>query len=157
MTATIVPSTVTPSAPADRSALATRPLWLVGLGATAAGAVVTALVAALARAADVPLEVASSSTAAPEAIPVAGFAMLVLAGGIVGTLMALAARRWAWRPARTFLVVTTVLTALSFATPIMAQNATTATRVVLELCHVVAAAVIIPPIAYRLAQRSPRP
>jgi hypothetical protein len=130
---------------------------LVGLGATAAGAAVTALVAALARAADVPLEVASSSTAAPEVIPVAGFAMLVLAAGIVGTLMALAADRWAKRPARTFVAAATVLTVVSFATPVMAQNATSATRVVLELCHVVAAAVVIPPIAYRLAQRSPRP
>ena len=64
-----------------RSGLATRPLWLVGLAATVAGAAVTALVAAVARAADVPL----------------------------------------------------------------------------ELTHLVGAAIIIPPIAYRLAQCSPRP
>jgi hypothetical protein len=140
-----------------RSALATRPLWLVGLAATVAGAAVTALVAAVARAADVPLEVASSSDAAPEAIPVSGVAVLVVIGGIVGVVMALGTNRWATRPARAFVVATTVLTAVSFVAPLIAENATTATRVVLELTHLVAAAIIIPPIAYRLAQRSPRP
>jgi Family of unknown function (DUF6069) len=140
-----------------RSALATRPLWLVGLAATVAGAAVTALVAAVARAADVPLEVASSSDAAPEAIPVSGVAVLVVICGIVGVVMALGTNRWATRPARAFVVATTVLTAVSLVTPLIAENATTATRVVLELNHLVAAAIIIPPIAYRLAQRSPRP
>ena len=123
-----------------------------------AGAAVTALVAAVARAADVPLEVASSSDAAPEAIPVSGVATLVVICGIVGVVMALGTDRWATRPARAFVVATTVLTAVSLATPlIVAENATTATRVVLELTHLVAAAIIIPPIAYRLAQCSPRP
>lgn len=140
-----------------RSALATRPLWLVGLAATVAGAAVTALVAAVARAADVPLEVASSNDAAPEAIPVSGVAVLVVICGIVGMVMALGTNRWATRPARAFVVATTVLTAVSLVTPLIAENATTATRVVLELTHLVAAAIIIPPIAYRLAQRSPRP
>lgn len=79
-----------------RSALATRPLWLVGLAATVAGAAVTALVAAVAaRAADVPLEVASSSDAAPEAIPVSGVAVLVVTCSIVGVVMALGTNRWA--------------------------------------------------------------
>ena len=140
-----------------RSALETRPLWLVGLVAKVAGAAVTALVAAVARAADVPLEVASSSDAAPEAIPVSGVAVLVVIGGIVGVVMALGTNRWATRPARAFVAATTVLTAVSLVTLLLAENATTATRVVLELTHLVAAAIIIPPIAYRLAQRSPRP
>jgi hypothetical protein len=157
MTATIAPTTATRPLPGRLSALATRPLWLVGVAATVAGTAVTSLVAALAMAADVPLEVASSSDAAPEAIPISGFATIVVGCGIVGILLALAADRWARRPARTFVVVTTVLTIVSFASPIIAENATTATRVVLELCHVVAALVIIPPLAYRLAQRSPRP
>jgi hypothetical protein len=91
-----------------RSALETRPLWLVGLAATVAGAAVTALVAAVARAADVPLEVASSSDAAPEAIPVSGVAVLVVIGGIVGVVMALGTNRWATRPARAFVAATTV-------------------------------------------------
>jgi hypothetical protein len=122
-----------------------------------AGAAVTALVAAVAKAADVPLEVASSSDAAPEAIPLSGVAVLVVACGLVGVLIALGADRWLTRPARSFVVATAVLTAVSLVTPLIAENATTATRVVLELCHLVAAAIIIPPIAHRLAQRAPRP
>jgi hypothetical protein len=140
-----------------RSALATRPLWLVGLAATVAGAAVAALVVAVARATDVPLEVASSSDASPEAIPVSGVAVLVVICGIVGVVMALGTNRCATRPARAFVVATTVLTAVSLVTPLIAENATTATRVVLALTHLAAAAIIIPPIAYRLAQRSPRP
>jgi len=92
-----------------RSALATRPPWLVGLAATVAGAAVAALVVA-ARAAHVPLEVASSSDAAPEAIPVSGVAVLVVICGIVGVVMALGTNRWSTRPARAFVVATTVLT-----------------------------------------------
>jgi len=158
MTATASPAadptaSVTSSAPALRSALATRPPWLVGVASTVVAAVVTALVAAVAKAADVPLQVAPGAGEAAETIPTIGFAMFVLAAGAVGVVLALAAQRWAKRPARTFVVVTVVLTVVSFATPIIAENATTATRMVLALTHVVAAAVVIPPIAYRLAQR----
>jgi predicted MFS family arabinose efflux permease len=120
-----------------------------------AGAVATTVIAAIAKAADVPLAVASSSSDAPEVIPTSGVTTLVLGIGVVGVIMALAFNRWAKRPARTFVAVTAVLTVVSFITPtsVFAHNATTATRLVLELMHVVAAAIIIPPIAYRLARR----
>ena len=160
-------TTVTPAVPATASptssttagrvsALATRPLWLVGVAATALAAVVTALVAEVAKAADVPMQVASSSGGDPETIPAGGFATMVLIGGAIGVVLALALARWAKRPACTFLVVTGVLTVVSFASPLIAENATTATRVVLELTHVVAAAIVIPPIAYRLAHHQGR-
>jgi hypothetical protein len=158
MTPTTPPITTTHDAAAtDRlSALATKPLWLVGVGAVVAGAVVTALFAAIADAAGVPLEVASESGGTPEAIPVAGFGTLVLAAGAIGVLLALALDRWTSRPARTFAIVATVLTVASLVTPFIAQEATTATRVVLGLAHVVAAAVIIPLITTRLAQGEAR-
>jgi hypothetical protein len=157
MTATITPSTTT-AAPATsglRSALATKPVWLVGVAATVAAAVVTMVIAAIAKAADVPLAVASSSGDAPEAIPTAGVVPVVLVAGAIGIGLALAFNRWAKRPARTFVVVSAVLTVVSFITPTsaFAYNATTATRLVLETLHVVAAAIIIPTIAYRLARR----
>lgn len=136
------------------SALATKPLWLIGVGAVVAGAVVVAVFAAIASAAGVPLEVASESGGTPEAIPVAGFGTMVLAAGAIGVLLALALNRWTTRPARAFPIVATVLTVASFATPFMAQEATTATRIVLFLAHVVAAGVIIPLITTRLAQGS---
>ena len=155
---TAAPTTTASASPsAVRSAVATRPLWLVGVASTVAAAVVTSGVAAVARAADVPLRVASGN-ADPEVIPTAGFATMVLAMGAVGVILALALNRWAKRPARAFVVVTVVLTVASFLSPVLAaQDATTATRLVLELTHVVAAAIVIPPIAYRLAQRPARP
>jgi hypothetical protein len=159
MTATItssatVPSTSTPTS-GLRSALASKPVWLVGVASTVVAAVAAALVAAVAKTADVPLAVAPSSGEPVEAIPTAGFAMMVLAAGAVGVVLALAFNRWARRPARTFVAVTGVLTAASFVTPtsVVAIDATTATRLVLALTHVVTAAIIIPPIASRLAHR----
>lgn len=157
MSATDSPTTTTaPPARGLPAAVAARPLWLVGVASTVVAAAVTALVAAVAKAADVPLEVASSSGDAPEVIPTSGFAVLVLIAGAVGVVLALALHRWAKRPARTFVAVTAVLTVVSFVTPILAENATTATRLVLELTHVVAAAIIVPPIAYRLSRRPAR-
>src|SRR5262245_38795614 len=92
----------------DRTGLFAKPVWMVGLAATVAGAVATALFAVVADAVGVPLEVASEAGGTPEAIPAAGFASLVLFAGVIGTLLALAINRWAKRPARTFLVVTGV-------------------------------------------------
>lgn len=156
MTATITPSdTAAPSTSALRSALATKPVWLVAVASTVVAAVATVLVAAVARAADVPLEVAGSSSDAPEVIPTAGFGTAVLMAGAIGVVLAVALDRWAKRPARTFVAVAGALAVASLVAPTsaFAQNATTATRVVLELTHLVAAAIIIPAIAYRLARR----
>ncbi|HEY8524761.1 MAG TPA: DUF6069 family protein [Acidimicrobiales bacterium] len=152
MTATIVstPTTV-PPATRIRAALATWPVWAVGLVSTLVAAVAAMAVAAVAKAADVPLAVAASGET-PETIPTSGFATVVVGAGLVGTLLAVALRRWSSRPARTFVAVTGALTVVSFLspTPVMAPEATMATRLVLELTHVVAAAVIVPSLAYRL-------
>jgi hypothetical protein len=145
---------LTASSTSDRTGLFAKPVWMVGLVAAVAGAVATALFAVVADAVGVPLEVASESGGTPEAIPPAGFATLVLAAGVIGTLLAVAVNRWAKRPARTFLVVTGVLTVVSMASPFIAQEATTATRIALGLSHIVAAAVIIPTIANRLPRQS---
>src|SRR5687767_10022999 len=122
-TTTTVTATATSAdrAPALRSALATRPVWLVGVASTVLAAVVTALVAVVARAADVPLQVAPGSGEAPETIPASGFATMVLIMGAIGVVLALALARWAKRPARTFVVVTVVLTIVSFAGPLIAE------------------------------------
>jgi peptidoglycan/LPS O-acetylase OafA/YrhL len=101
-------------------------------------------VAAVARAADVPLAVGG------KAIPVAGFAQLTLVGALVGILLAVALSRWASRPRRTFVVTTVALTALSVI-PDLSANATNGTRLVLALTHVVAAAIVIPALASKLS------
>jgi predicted membrane channel-forming protein YqfA (hemolysin III family) len=105
---------------------------------------------------DIPMRLAPSAGGAAEDIPMAGFVSLTLASAAVGILLALALARYVTRPARTFVVVSGVLTVVSFAGPITAHQATTATRVVLGLTHVVAAAVILPAVASRLPQRRTR-
>ena len=99
---------------------------------------------ALARAADVPLAVEG------EEIPILAFAELTLVGAALGIGIATLLGRWARRPRRTFVVVTMALTALSIG-PDLSVDATAASKLVLALTHLVAAAIIVPAIASRLA------
>jgi len=145
------PTPGTPTARSTQSLLATSPVWLVGVLAAVAGAIVTELFALGARVIGVPMEAGSlgADTAAP--IPLGGFAMGTLMWSVVGIVLAVVLARWAKRPARTFVVTTVVLTVLSLAGPVMAVDTATATKVVLALSHLVAAAVVIPPLALRLS------
>jgi hypothetical protein len=143
----------TPLAPTEpRSALlTTRPVWLVGVLATVAGAVVTEGFALVARAAGVPMEAASPGAAEAAGIPVGGFFGGVVFWSVAGILLAVALARWAERPARTFTATTVALTALSLAGPAVAPHTATSTQIVLAASHVVAAAVVVPLLARRLA------
>ncbi|MDQ1014084.1 DUF6069 family protein [Streptomyces afghaniensis] len=131
--------------------LSTRPVWLVGVLAALAGAVVTEAFALVARAAGVPMEAASPGAEEAAALPVGGFAGGVLFWSVAGIVLAVALARWAKRPARTFTVTTVVLTALSLAGPAVAPHTATSTQVVLALSHGVAAGLVIPVLARRLS------
>ncbi|MFD9445332.1 DUF6069 family protein [Streptomyces sp. NPDC060006] len=133
--------------------LATRPVWQVGALAVVAGALVTEAFALVARGAGVPMEAASPGETEAAAIPVGGFAGGVVFWSIAGIVLAVALARWAGRPARTFVVTTVALTAVSLAGPAVAPHTALSTQVVLAVSHVVAAAVIIPPLARRLSHR----
>ena len=115
------------------------------LAAGAVAAVATTAVAAVALAIDVPLEIAG------EPIPLLGFAQLTLVCSILGVLIAKATRRWAARPQTAFVRTTVALTALSLV-PDLTADATSATKVTLMLTHLVAAAIVIPRLANRLAR-----
>ncbi|MGW0821647.1 DUF6069 family protein [Streptomyces sp. NPDC002845] len=149
--------TATQSQPSTSSRTArfldTRPVWLVGIVATLAGAVVTEVFALIARAAGVPMAAASPGDKEAAEIPVGGFAGGVLFWSVAGIVLAVALARWAKRPARTLVVTTVALTALSLAGPAVAPHTATSTQVVLALSHLVAAAVIIPPLARRLSHQ----
>jgi hypothetical protein len=121
-------------------------LWRTGLVATVAAAAATTVLAAIASAADVPLEIEG------EEIPVAGFATITVLWSVVGVVLAWAMGRWTPRPRATFVTTTVVLTLVSFLPPITADT-DTATSVVLCLTHVVAAAIVIPMLASRLPER----
>ena len=143
--------TVAPATSRPRIDLATTPVWRVGALASLAAALATTLVAVAAKAVDVPLMVAPQSADAGQEIPAAGFATSTLMAALIGTLLAVGLARWSRRPAGTFVVITTVLTLVAVVPPLTTGHATTATRVVLELTHLVAAAIVIPVLARRLA------
>jgi hypothetical protein len=149
MTATLNPVTV-PQAEAQGTR--TTPLWRIGAGAGVVAAVATTAVAIAAKAIDIPMKAAPRTEEFGRAIPLNGFAVSTLMCTAVGTLLAIALYRYAKRPARTFLAATVVLTIASFAGPITTGYATTATRLVLALTHVVAAAIVIPALHARLAE-----
>lgn len=145
------------SVPADvhRASPVGRRMWVVGAIAAVVAAVVVVAFVAIAEAAGVPMEVAENSTKPPEHIPLLGYVTVILGSTLVGLLLATAFARWTPRPRATFVIVALVLTALSCAFP-ATTTATAATKVILELTHVVAAVVIIPAIAVHLPVRRGR-
>jgi hypothetical protein len=121
-----------------------RTLWKTGAVAGVAAAAVTTAFAAAVEALGVSLKVDG------EAIPLLGFAQMVLLGTIIGTALAVVLARRATHPRRTFVVTTVALTALSFV-PDITANAPGGTRLALALSHVVAAAIVIPALASKLS------
>ena len=88
-----------------------------------------------------------------EQIPLAGFAQMTLLGAAIGVVLAKALSRWSAMPRRTFVAATVALTALS-TVPDLAAPATAASKIVLIATHLVAATIVIPAMAGRLADRT---
>ncbi|MCA2225232.1 DUF6069 family protein [Nonomuraea aurantiaca] len=132
-----ITTTVTTTAPV-------KPLITGGLTAAAVAAVATAAVAAAGEFAGISLVVGGAP------IPASGFAVLTGIFSVVGLALALVLARWARRPRTAFVRTTLVLTALSLVPDVLA-DASAATKVLLMLTHVVAAAIVIPAIARRLS------
>jgi hypothetical protein len=116
----------------------TRRLVRGGALAGAIAAVCTTVVAAVARAADVSLEIDAT------AIPILAFAWWTLVGAALGVVLARLLRE-----RRRFVVVTTIATGLSLIPAIAAPN-DTATKAVLVGAHLLAAAIIVPTLSQRL-------
>jgi Family of unknown function (DUF6069) len=141
MTATITaPTTVATSI----SVRTNRKLWRTGAvaGVVAAGA--TAAYAGIVSAAGVSLAVGG------EDIPVLGFAQLTFMCALVGTAIAVVLARRARHAQQTFVRTTVALTVLSLVPDVFA-DAPIGTRIALAVSHVVAAAIVIPALATRLA------
>lgn len=122
-----------------------RGLAGTGLLATLAAMVVSTLAAALARAVGVDFEVPEGG----ESIPLSGVAVVTGVSAVVGVVLAAAFLRWSARPAGRFVATTVSLTALSLVPPLLA-GADTATVTALIGLHLIAAAVVIPAMAWRL-------
>ncbi|MET8231146.1 DUF6069 family protein [Micromonospora sp. NPDC005298] len=115
-----------------------------GVVATVAASAATMAVAAAGHAAGVSLDVGGSP------IPVSGFGVLTATFSLIGVVVAALMSRFARRPRRTFVRTTVMLTALSLV-PDLIADAGVGTKALLMLTHLVAAAIVIPAVARRLA------
>ncbi|MEU7917022.1 DUF6069 family protein [Micromonospora zamorensis] len=115
-----------------------------GLIATVAASAATMAVAAVGHAVGISLDVADAP------IPVTGFGVLTAVFSLVGVVLAALLSRFARRPRRTFVRTTVVLTVLSLVPDVIA-DAGAGTKALLMLTHLVAAAIVIPAVARRLA------
>ena len=134
----------------NRSAAGTEPgrrLVLPGLAAAVAAAVATTAVAALGKAAGVDFEVPDGTE---QPIPLLGVTNLAFVFSVVGVAIAAGLRRWNKQPAKTFLRVALVLTAVSLIPPFV-TGANLGTSIGLVLAHLTAAAIMIPTLVSRLA------
>jgi Family of unknown function (DUF6069) len=139
-----VPTRVTTTAPTPASER--QPVWKYGVAAAAAAAVTTTVLAAVASAAGVSF---AGSTGA--SIPIAGFAQLTLLFSLVGVGMAAVMARKARRPRPTFVRTAVALTALSFV-PDLTFGFDAGSAATLITLHTVAAAIVVPTLAGRLAR-----
>lgn len=151
-------STATQTTTADHGQFAERiPVWLYSTVAVLAGALVTGVFEFLARATEVPFNVALPGTGvAPAAVPETGLAWAVAELGLIGIIIAVCLTRWAKRPRSTWKRTAWTLTALSCVPSLVAVTDSYATNIMLVISHLVAAVVIIPAIAARLAEQNPR-
>lgn len=122
-----------------------RSVWKHGILAAVVAAVVTTLLAAFASAAGV-----SFADTTGASIPILGFAELTLVFSLLGVALAAVLARTARRPRRTFLAITLVLTVLSFV-PDLTFGFDGVSAATLIGLHVVAAAIVVPTLASRLA------
>jgi len=134
------------TAPHTEHATTTRQsVWKHGVVAAAVAAVATTVLAAAASAAGV-----SFADSTGESIPVFAFPQLTLVFSLVGTGIAAAMARRARRPRRTFVRTTVALTALSYV-PDLTFGFGVASAATLITLHTVAAFIVVPTLARRLA------
>ena len=138
------------AAPVHRRPRTGRPLWQVGGSAALVAAAASITVYAAARAAGVPMELTEVFEDEFARMPVMNMAWgAVLEGGAAGAVLAAACRRWTRRPRSYFVALAMTGLIASFALPIT-SDASTATKVVLSISHVVVAIITVPALALAL-------
>ena len=138
--------------PAAAAFLAGRPVWQVSyLSGLAAGAV-TEIWGLAARAAGVPMKAAGLGAHHATAITVGMFALGTMVVVFWFTFVTAAIARFSRRPARLYVRITVPLALLSVLVPGTAADTAVSTKLILGVAHLLAAAVIIPCVAYRLAR-----
>jgi Family of unknown function (DUF6069) len=143
MSTTQVPNRPTLNAPTP--AVQRRSVWKHGIAAAVVASVATTVLAAISSAAGVSF---AGDTGA--SIPIAGFAELTLDFSLVGVGIAAVMARKARRPRPAFVRTAIALTALSFV-PDLTFGFDAGSAATLITLHTVAAAIVVPTLAGRLA------
>ena len=142
---THVPTRVTANTPTPSAAR--KAVWKHGVAAAVVAAVTTTVLASVASAAGV-----SFADSTGTSIPIAAFAQLTVAFSLVGVGVAAVMARKVRRPQRTFVRTAIALTALSFV-PDLTFGFDVASAATLITLHTVAATIVVPTLAGRLARR----
>lgn len=135
-------TTATTTAPARTDRL---PVWKHGIGAAVVASVATTAIAAVASATGVTFAGPDGSS-----IPLLGFAQLTMIFSLIAVGIAAVLARRARHPRSTFVRTCVVLLVLSVV-PDVTFGFDAASAAVLILTHVVAAAIVVPVLARRLA------
>ena len=143
---TKIPTTQTSTSSAPTMAVDREPVWKHGVAAAVVASVATTVLAAVASAAGV-----SFADRTGASIPIAGFAQLTLLFSLVGVGIAAVMARKVRRPRPTFVRTAVVLTALSFV-PDLTFGFDAGSAATLITLHIVAAAIVVPALAGRLAR-----
>jgi amino acid transporter len=143
-TSTQVPTLVTSNA--LTAATQPRPVWKYGVAAAVVASVATTTLASIASAAGVSFAGSNGTS-----IPIAAFAQLTLLFSLVGAGIAAVMARRVRKPRATFIRTTVALTALSFV-PDLTSGFDAGSAATLITLHTVAAAIVIPTLAGRLAR-----
>ena len=138
-TTRMAPSATTPTAQR-------QPVWRHGVAAAIVASLATTVLAAVASAAGV-----SFADRTGASIPLAAFAQLALVFSLVGVGIAAVMARKVRRPRPTFMRTAVALTALSFV-PDLTFGFDTGSAATLITLHTVAAAIVVPTLARRLAR-----
>jgi len=139
MSTTMTPSVLTTAAERQQ-------VWKYGVAAAVVASVATTTLAAAASAGGISFAGRSGAS-----IPLAGFAQLTLIFSLLGVGIAAVLARKAHRPRATFVRTAAVLVALSFV-PDLTFGFDAGSAATLIALHTVAAAIVVPTLAGRLAR-----
>lgn len=145
-TITQVNPLVTPLVSPSTARVTSQPVWKHGLAAAVCASVATTGVAALASAAGV-----SFADSTGESIPTSGFTTLTLLFSLVGVAIAAVMARKSRRPRSTFVRTAVALTVLSYVPDLVAGFDVASAATLISL-HTVAAVIVVPTLAGRLAR-----
>jgi hypothetical protein len=149
-TASTPVSAATPAA----AYLARRPVWQVSYLSGLAASIVVEIWGLAARAAGVPMRAAGLGSHHATPITVGMFALGTMVVTFWFTFAVALMARFAKNPPRAYLRTALPLLVLSLAVPLTASDTATSTKLTLAAAHLIAGAVIVPIVAWRLSRGS---